>query len=111
MTEKKEPPVLLISEGEHEVLLELTRNGAENADIAKHLGIPVDTVKSRIRRVMRESGCTNRTDLALALVTRRVRTQIMSPYQRRKHMYIQPKEDSDAATRQETAAATRWCGE
>ena len=49
-------------------MAELVGEGCSNATIARRIGIAVDSVKKYISQVLAQTGCTNRTELALLVV-------------------------------------------
>ena len=65
-------PGINLSTGERE-LLELLPTRSSNAQIAEQLGVSLNTVKTRLQRLYRKLGVSNRDD-ALAAVTRRIGT-------------------------------------
>lgn len=64
--------VAALSSAQRRVVAELACDGASNAAIAERLGLSVDTVKSHVKAALQASGCHDRTELAVALVRRRV---------------------------------------
>lgn len=55
---------MTISDREFEVLV-LVRQGKTNKLIARELGISVFTIKTHVSNIMRKTGATNRTELAV----------------------------------------------
>ena len=53
-----------LSERELDVLRELTRNGT-NEEIARQLGVSVNTVRTHIQHMLEKTGFRNRIDLAV----------------------------------------------
>ncbi len=62
-------PILIdpLTDPERQVL-SLLAYGESNKEIARGLGIPVDTVRSRLRSIFQKLGKTNRTQLAIYAV-------------------------------------------
>lgn len=61
------PPEWDLSEREHEVVL-LVQQGLSNKELAKHLGISVNTVKTHMRAIFEKSGTRSRIELMSRLM-------------------------------------------
>lgn len=66
------PRVLLLSLPAYEVVRELAHDGASNAEIGDRLGLTIDAVKAHIKVAMAETGCANRTELAVRIARGRI---------------------------------------
>ena len=55
-----------------DVARELVRDGAGNKQIARRLGLSVETVKSHLQAVYAATGYRDRTSLVLAITTGRI---------------------------------------
>jgi DNA-binding NarL/FixJ family response regulator len=67
-----EPRVVVLSPSQALVVDELIRDGADNATIARRLGISPDSVKGHMREAFRRTGCWSRTELAVEILSGRL---------------------------------------
>lgn len=69
----------IISRAEARVLDELLCDGASNPEIADRLGLSDQTVKCHVKRLLKVTGTSNRTELAVAVLRRRVNVRVQRP--------------------------------
>lgn len=69
--------VVRLKPREAEVAAELAADGATNQQIAERLGLSEDTVKTYMRGLRKATGIKDRTELAVALVRRRIIVSII----------------------------------
>jgi DNA-binding CsgD family transcriptional regulator len=83
MTTPLPPRVVTISVAQRKVIGELTRDGAENKEIGRRLGMSTETVRSHMARAMEIVGATNRTHLAILLLRGGIRVRVGDGRQRK----------------------------
>lgn len=72
MPEPDQPRVVVVTPQQRAVIGHLTWDGADNAEIARRLGISYECVRSHLARALRATGYDNRTELAVALLRKRL---------------------------------------
>ncbi len=59
-------------------MVELAADGATNAQIAERLGLTTDGVANRLKNLMRRTGYSSRTALAVDLLRGRVKLRVVN---------------------------------
>ena len=65
-----------VTRAQAQVIAELACDGASNGTIAERLGISEETVKSHLKAALAAARCTNRTELAVALLRGRLKLRV-----------------------------------
>lgn len=57
-----------VTDREYQVLIELVRDGPDNATICRRLDMALDTVKTHIKHLLFKTGYTSRTELVVGVL-------------------------------------------
>jgi DNA-binding NarL/FixJ family response regulator len=71
------PRIITVTARERAVIVELAADGASNAEIAERLGLTTEGVANRFKNLMRRTGYTSRTALAVDLLRGRVKLRVI----------------------------------
>ena len=77
-----EPRVVRLTRAERRVVGILADDGPTDQEIADRLGVNIETVKSQLRSIMRETGCRTRTEVVCDLLRRRIVIQTVKQRRR-----------------------------
>jgi DNA-binding CsgD family transcriptional regulator len=66
------PRVVRVTVHQKRVVEALMADGATNAVLARRLGLTIETVRTHMARILRATGCPDRTALVVALARRRI---------------------------------------
>lgn len=79
-----EPRVITVTPRERAVMVELAADGASNAEIAERLGLTTEGVANRFKALMRRTGYTSRTVMAVDLLRGRLKLRVVENLNREK---------------------------
>lgn len=77
--EAPERPAVIVSRREREVLHELLRDGASNAQIGARLYLSEDTVKCHVKQLLAKTGRATRTALAVGVLRDEISIHVNQP--------------------------------
>jgi DNA-binding NarL/FixJ family response regulator len=73
------PPAVRLTNQQLAVVAELCKDGPSNRMLAARLHVTEDTIKTHIKHALNRTGCTDRTALAVAILTRQVVIDGLTP--------------------------------